>query len=90
MDMLGRKLGMKKGQVFGGLLGEMQKTVAEAKNHDELTGLAERVEKAVNRLGETAMGLGQKAMSEEIKVAFAHSWLFLDVIGDVLLAWMLL
>jgi hypothetical protein len=90
MDMLGRKLGMKKGQVFGGLLGEMHKTVAEAKKYEHLTPLAQRVEKAVNRLGEVSMGLGKTAMSEKIKVAFAHSWMFLDVIGDVLLAWMML
>jgi len=90
MDMLGRKLGMKKGQVFGGLLGEMHKTVAEAKKYEHLAPLAQRVEKAVNRLGEVSMGLGKTAMSEKIKVAFAHSWMFLDVIGDVLLAWMML
>lgn len=90
MDMLGRKLGMKKGQVFAGLLREMHKTVTAAKAHEALAPLAGRTEEAVNRLGEVAGILGKKAMSEEIKTAFAHSWLFLDVIGDVLLAWMLL
>ncbi|MFP3981988.1 MAG: acyl-CoA dehydrogenase, partial [Desulfobacterales bacterium] len=90
MDMLGRKLGMKKGQVFGSLLGEMQKTAAEAKNHDTLAPLAQKVEHAVNRLGETSMQLGKTAMSENVKTAFAHSWPFLDVSGDVIIAWMLL
>ncbi|MFW6334609.1 MAG: acyl-CoA dehydrogenase C-terminal domain-containing protein, partial [Desulfosalsimonas sp.] len=34
--------------------------------------------------------LGKTAMSEKIKTAFAHSWPFLDVTGDVLIGWMLL
>ncbi|MCF8035660.1 MAG: acyl-CoA dehydrogenase [Desulfobacteraceae bacterium] len=90
MDMLGRKLGMKKGQVFGSLLGEMQQTAAEAKNHETLAPLAQKMEHAVNRLGETSMQLGKTAMSEQVKTAFAHSWPFLDVTGDVIIAWMLL
>ncbi|MFP4452608.1 MAG: acyl-CoA dehydrogenase, partial [Desulfobacterales bacterium] len=90
MDMLGRKLGMKKGQIFANLLKEMQKTVSEAKENETLAPLAEKVDNAVNRLGEVSMQLGKNAMSENMKTAFAHSWPFLDVIGDVMIGWMLL
>ncbi|MFP4257035.1 MAG: acyl-CoA dehydrogenase [Desulfobacterales bacterium] len=90
MDMLGRKLGQKKGQIFGSLLGEMQKTVSEAKKNETLEPLAKKVDNAVTRLGEVSMELGKTAMSEKIKTAFAHSWPFLDVTGDVLIGWMLL
>ncbi|MBS3808536.1 MAG: acyl-CoA dehydrogenase [Desulfobacterales bacterium] len=90
MDMLGRKIGMKKGKVFGDLLKEMQKTVSAAKDNETLAPMAKKVDNAVNRLGEVSMELGKKAMSEEIKTAFAHSWPFLDVLGDVIIGWMLL
>ena len=90
MDLLGRKLGMAKGQVFINFLGEIQKTIALAREADGLEALAVEVEKAVNRLGEVAMNLGQTAMSAEFKVAFAFAFPFMEVMGDVIMAWMLL
>ena len=90
MDLLGRKLGMAKGQVFINLLGEIQKTVAQAKEAAGLEEIATDVEKATNRLGEVAMHLGTNAMSAQFKVAFAAAFPFLEVMGDVIIAWMLL
>ena len=90
MDLLGRKLGMAKGQVFINFLGEIQKTVAQAKETGGLEEITTDVEKAANRLGEVAMHLGTTAMSEKFKVAFAAAFPFLEVMGDVIMAWMLL
>jgi len=90
LDMLGRKLGTKEGTVFMNFLGEVQKTVAQAKRTESTKNLADKVEAAVNRLGEVALHLGKKAMSPEFKAAFAHSLPFLHVIGDTIMAWMLL
>ncbi len=45
---------------------------------------------AVNRLGEIARHLGQTAASSRLAAAFAHAHPFLDVMGDVIMAWMLL
>ena len=71
-------------------LGEMQKTVAQGKKTVGLEEISIDVEKAVNRLGEVAMHLGTTAMSEKFKVAFAAAFPFLEVMGDVIMAWMLL
>jgi len=90
MDLLGRKLGMTKGQVFINFLGEIQKTVALAKEIGGLEEITTEVEKAANRLGEVAMHLGTTAMSPKFKVAFAFAFPFLEVMGDVIMAWMLL
>ncbi len=90
MDLLGRKLGMKKGRIFLSFLEEIQKTVSAAKRNDNLSELSGILEKIANRLGETAMLLGQKALSPDFKVAFAHSLPFLEVMGDTIMAWMLL
>ena len=90
MDMLARKLGKKGGRVFMSLLQEMNKTIAQAREIEGPAALAADVEAAVNRLGEISMAIGQKAMSSDFKVAFAHSLPFLNVIGDTIMAWMLL
>jgi alkylation response protein AidB-like acyl-CoA dehydrogenase len=90
MDLLGRKIGMQKGQVFMNFLGEVNRVVARAREIEALAGLADKVQTAVNRLGETAMHLGQTAMSERFRAAFAHATPFQEVMGDVVMAWMLL
>jgi alkylation response protein AidB-like acyl-CoA dehydrogenase len=90
LDMLARKLGRKEGRVFMSLLEEMNGTIADARNVAALQDLADAVQKAVNRLAEVSMSIGRKAMSPEFNVAFAHSLPFLNVIGDTIMAWMLL
>ncbi|PIE71146.1 MAG: acyl-CoA dehydrogenase [Deltaproteobacteria bacterium] len=88
MDLLGRKLGMKKGKPMMDLFGEIMKTVGDAKEAG-LDDLAAGLEKAINKLGEVAMKMGQVAMSEKILDAFGSATLFQEVCGDVAMAWML-
>lgn len=90
MDLLGRKLGMKKGAVFVDFLHEIQATLTTAKKIPRLQNLTTRVEKALNRLSEIAMHLSKTAISKEMKLAFAFAHPFLEVVGDVVMAWMLL
>jgi len=88
MDLLGRKLGMKQGQYFMALLGEIKQTAAAARNTADLEKMAAAVDKAADQLGQTAMGLGQAAMTAQALDAFALAHPFLDVTGDVVMAWM--
>jgi alkylation response protein AidB-like acyl-CoA dehydrogenase len=89
MDLLGRKLGMKKGKLFLDYLGLMQKTISEARKTPALNYLTEDFETGVNKLTETALYLSKTAMSDTMNAfAFAHP--FLDVTGDMTMAWMLL
>ena len=91
MDLLGRKLGMRKGAVFMDFLGMIQKTAAEARATPLLEPLAQRLDLAANRLAETALQLGRSAMAENTRAAaFGFAKPFLDAIGDVCMAWMLL
>ncbi|RTZ97918.1 MAG: acyl-CoA dehydrogenase [Deltaproteobacteria bacterium] len=89
MDLLGRKLGMNKGKPVMDLLGEMQKTIALAKNQDAVRAAAEKLETTVNKLGEVGMHIGAQAMSPAVLNAFSLAGPFLDVTGDVVMAWML-
>lgn len=90
MDLLGRKLGMNEGKPIMDLLGEIQATIAEAKALDGLQPCVDKVEGAVNKLGEVAMHLGKTALSPEIMTAFAFAYPFMEVAGDVVFSWLLL
>ncbi|MCP4367284.1 MAG: acyl-CoA dehydrogenase, partial [Deltaproteobacteria bacterium] len=89
MDLLGRKVGMKKGAVFMAFLGEAQKTITRARKVG-LDVLAKPVEEALNRLGDTAIHIGKTTMTPDFKVAFSFASPLLEVTGDVIMAWMLL
>jgi len=90
MDLLGRKLGMNKGKPVMDLFGEMQKTLAVAKEIETLAPYTEKIEKAFNKLAEVALHMGQTAMSAKVLNAFANAHPFQDATGDVVLVWMLL
>jgi hypothetical protein len=90
MDLLGRKLGMDKGAVFMDLLNEITAAIKKAAKIPRLEKSAAAVEKSLNRLGEIAMHLGKTAVSKDLKLAFAYAHPFLEVVGDVIMAWMLL
>jgi alkylation response protein AidB-like acyl-CoA dehydrogenase len=90
MDLLGRKLSMKNGRLFTDLMDEIKKTVTTAKEIDSLEDLAEKVEVATDKMGEVALDIGKTAMSPDVQKAFAHACPFMDVVGDVTMAWMLL
>ncbi len=89
MDLLGRKLGMNKGKPVMDLLGEMNKTIAAAREAG-MDELADKFQKSVNKLGEVGMHMGATAMSPKVLTAFAFAHPFLEVTGDVVTAWMLL
>lgn len=90
MDLLARKIGAQNGAVFTHFVQQISATTAEAGALDQLSELAADLDAAVARLAEVAFGLGQKAMSADYQVAFSHSLPFLHVMGDVIVAWMLL
>ena len=87
MDLLGRKLGMNKGKPMMDLLGEINTAIQNAKDAG-LSDLAEKVEAAVNKLGEVAMHMGKTAMSDKILDAFAEATPFQEAAGDVVMGWL--
>ena len=90
MDLLGRKLGMNKGKPVMDLFGEMQATIARAKDISALEKTATKVEEVVNKLAEVAIHMGTTAMSPKVLTAFANAHPFQDAVGDTIFAWMLL
>jgi alkylation response protein AidB-like acyl-CoA dehydrogenase len=90
IDLLGRKLGMKKGQPFLEYLGLMQQTTESTSRIEAIRPFAEKVEAGVSRLSDIALSLAKTASSENILNAFAFATPFLEVTGDISMAWMLL
>jgi alkylation response protein AidB-like acyl-CoA dehydrogenase len=90
MDLLGRKLGMNQGKPIMDLMGEVQATIAAGKANARVKECAGKLEAALNKLGEVALHLGKTAMSPQVMAAFAHAYPFMEVSGDVVMAWLLL
>ena len=90
MDLLGRKLGMAGGKIFDQLIGNIQGTISRAKETQGLENLAAETHHAVQKFVDTAKHIGIRASSAKFKVAFAHAHPFLEVMGDIMMAWMLL
>jgi hypothetical protein len=90
MDLLGRKLGLNKGQAFRDLLDEITKTAGIAKEISGLEGMASALTNVVGRLEEVAIHMGTTARSEKMMNAFAVAYPFMEATGDVVMAWMLL
>lgn len=90
MDLLGRKMTMKKGLLFRRFIDEVKKTIAQADSDANLCKLGQRLSKALDRLNHVGQSLAAIVASPRSKTAYANSFLFLDVTGDVIMAWMLL
>jgi alkylation response protein AidB-like acyl-CoA dehydrogenase len=88
MDLLGRKLGINEGRLFLEFIKEIRRCIDLAATHKALEPLAGMVEDALARLEETAKYIGDIALSDEIKTAFAYAHPLLEVVGDVCMAWM--
>ncbi len=86
LDLLGRKLGMKKGAYFMSLLGEAQAEVAKAKESEDFKAEAEIVERAINGLAGAAMGF-RGLMKTNPFVPLIGAWDFLNCFGDTLCGW---
>ncbi len=90
MDLLGRKVAMKKGKVFEAFMEEIRKTIAVAKSMPDIGDIALKLEETLVKLEDTAVKLTQAVRSPKMLSAFGQACPFLDIFGEVIVAWMLL
>jgi alkylation response protein AidB-like acyl-CoA dehydrogenase len=90
LDLVGRKLGMKKGAYFMNLLVEMGTTIAKYKDVDGLGDLAADVQDAANKLGETALFFGKCGKEGKYLIPVGNAYPFLMMMGKVVSGWLLL
>jgi len=90
LDLVGRKLGMKKGTYFMNLLGEMNATVAKYKDEAGLKDLAEDVQAAVNALADVSMFMAQCGKAGKFLIPVGNAYPFLMMMGKIVSGWLLL
>ncbi len=90
MDLLGRKLQMKNNRLFLDLMDEIKKTITETQKIQSLFAISQTVEDVVNRLYRVAWKMNESVPGEAVLQAYAFAGLFLEAVGDVIMAWMLL
>ncbi len=87
LDLFGRKLKMRKGEVYQTLLGKVKETISEASKVEGLTWYAEELSKAVFTLEEVTTFLLKKNASEEAYLATSWATQYLEIFGDVVFGW---
>ncbi len=89
LDLVGRKLGMKKGSVFMSLLGEMNSTIEQYKGNAKLTDMATQTKAAIDMLAGMAMYFAQCGKENKFMVPITNAKPFMNLTGNVVFAWLL-
>jgi hypothetical protein len=90
MDLLGRKLTMHGGKLFTYFLEEVRRSISNTVEGPVLSPLSSQLTPAVDMLEKTAAHLKAAMTSPDVKTPFAFAFPFLEVTGDIIMAWMLL
>lgn len=90
MDLLGRKLFHKKNDLFKDLVAEINIILARAKSSPLLEKQAETLEITMILLGQVVKKIDPAVQEQESLLPYAFATPFLEVMGDVIMAWMLL
>ncbi len=90
LDLIGRKLGMKKGTYFMALLGEMNNTIARYKDLNGMADIAGDVQNAVNKLAEMGLYFATCGKEGKFLIPINNAYPFLMMMGKVVSAWFLL
>lgn len=90
LDLVGRKLGMKKGAYFMHMLGEMNATVSKAKGNPAVKDLADDVNAGINALTDMSLYFASCAKAGKFLIPVGNAYPFLMMMGKIISAWMLL
>ena len=89
LDLIGRKLGMKKGAYFMNILGLMGSTVTKYKDVGGLKDLADSVQAGVNALADMGLYLANCSKAGKFFVPINNAYPFLMMMGKVVSGWLL-
>jgi len=90
LDLVARKLALKKGMNVMNMFGEIGATIAKAKGIDELKVYAARLDEAYNALVDLTMTLAQLGKSSGFLIPILNASPYLDIFGDILVGHFLL
>ncbi|PKN69376.1 MAG: acyl-CoA dehydrogenase [Deltaproteobacteria bacterium HGW-Deltaproteobacteria-12] len=90
LDLVGRKLGQRKGANMMAMMGEIGGTIAKAKAIEDLKKYAVKLEEAFNAVVELTMVMAGLGKSGNFLVPILYASSFLDIFGDLLMGHFLL
>ncbi len=90
MDLVGRKLSMKKGALFMGWMKEMNEFIEKYKTHPAFGPFVTQLEQAKNTLISVSMHFAKVAGGGDRLYPMLHACLYLELFGEVELAYLLL
>ena len=88
LDLLGRKVPMNNQAGYQAILNEINKTVVEASEESSLAGYAGELESAVGTLERTTESLLGAMMEKDIDMVSSNSVKYLELFGNVVIAWL--
>ncbi len=89
MDLVGRKLGMKKGAIFMGFVATLQEFLGKAKENEATKGFIGEFEQSLNDLQTIAMTFMGKGMEGKMLDVLQGASPFLTFMGNLIMAWLL-
>ena len=90
LDLVGRKLGMRKGMNAMNLFGEINNTIAAAKKIDDLQASAKYLEDANNAVIDLTLHMAQLGKSSGFMLPILNAAPYLDLFGDLIMGHFLL
>jgi hypothetical protein len=90
LDLLGRKIGMKKGQVFMEMIQEITGFIEENGSNRELASALKELASAKDKLAEVTAHLGGLGIGGDPLYPVLNAYPFLMMFGDVMIGYMLL
>ncbi|MCK9275242.1 MAG: acyl-CoA dehydrogenase [Syntrophales bacterium] len=90
LDLVGRKLGQRKGTDVMNLLGEIGATIEKCKNIENLKNSAEHLNSAMSAWGNQVMQFASWGKKGEFLLPVLNARPFLMIMGDMLIGWQLL
>lgn len=90
MDLVGRKLFHRKKELFRNLIDEIEKVLNKAKTMPDLKQLAENLDQALILLERVVNRIDPAIQEPDSLLSYAFATPFLEVTGDIIMAWMLL
>ncbi|MBU3917970.1 acyl-CoA dehydrogenase [bacterium] len=90
MDLLGRKITMNDGKTFVALINKMVETLNQAKEIPRLEDLAQEMEYGISKFSNVMMEIDKASTSANFKTAYSFATPFLEIMGDIIIGWMLL
>ncbi len=87
LDLLGRKVPMNGMAGYKACLAAIKSTISSAATHSELSEYAAQLEAALAQLDDTTQSLLQQMTTKDVDLAMSNSVKYLEMFGNVVLAW---